>query len=170
MSTRISSRQPRTADKETWQRLFSEEVFPHQDWTREIQSVTYKKTILLDEDFVIQLFDKLQEALGEIRQLRNELSQRPLSSTIAIYDLGDDKIKVKSPISVALNETDEESLARWPETRAYGIGSTLAEAILKLKQNIADLFFDLKSRPQESLGQIAIDTLKTLETHLQIVE
>jgi hypothetical protein len=123
--------------------------------------------MILDANFVIQLTEKLQEALSEIRQLRDELSQRPLVSAITLYDLGANTLKVKMPISVVLHETDEESLARWPETRAYGIGGTLSEAISNLKQNIADLFFDLKSREPESLGEIALDTLRILETHLQ---
>lgn len=169
MSTQVLSRQTRATARDAWQPSLGE-VFP-QDLTREIPTLNIEyKMILLQEDIVLQLFNKLQEALDEISQLRKELSQRPLASAIAIYDLGNDQLQVKSPISVVLNETDEESLARWPETRAYGIGSTLAEAILKLKQNIADMFFDLKSRPQESLGEIARNTLRTLETHLQIVK
>lgn len=168
MSTQIFSQQARATAGDAWQPYLGK-VFP-QDLTREIPTLNIEhKVILLQEDVVLQLFNKLQEAFDEISQLRKELSLRPLASAIAIYDLGNDKLKVKSPISVVLNETDEESLARWPETRAYGIGSTLAEAISNLKQNISDLFFDLKSRPQESLGGIAIDTLRTLETHLQIV-
>ena len=121
--------------------------------------------ILLQLEVVQQ---KLREATEEIRQLRDELSRRPLVSTINLYDLGADSPCVKLPISVILHETEEEALARWPETRAYGIGCTLAEAISNLKQNITTLFFDLKSREPGSLGDIAMDTLKVLETHLQV--
>jgi len=168
MSTQGLPRQARATARDAWQPSLGE-VFP-QDLTREFPTLNIEYKILLNEEIVIQLFNKLHEALNEISQLRKELAQRPLASAIAIYDLGNDQLKVKSPISVVLNETDEESLARWPETRAYGIGSTLAEAILRLKQNIADMFFDLKSRPQESLGEIARNTLRTLEAHLQIVK
>lgn len=123
----------------------------------------------LEKEFQ-RLNEKLQETLDEVRQLRVELSQRPLASTIMIHDLGDKNLKVVLPISVVLNETDDESLARWPETRASGIGATLGEAISELKKNISYLYFDLKSRPLESLGDIALDTLNIFETHLQIAK
>lgn len=114
--------------------------------------------------------ERISEMFECLQQIRLELSQRPLSSTILIHDLGNKSLKVVRPISVVLNETDEESLARWPETRASGIGSTLGEAISELKKNVSFLYFDLKSRPLESLSDIAIDTLDIFETHLQIIK
>jgi len=109
---------------------------------------------------------RLQKALDEIQNLRDELSRRPLVSTVNLYDLGTDMLRIKLPISVVLHETEEESTARWPETRAYGIGATISEAIFDLKQNIAALFSDLISRPTDSLGEIAVDTLRILRMHL----
>ena len=114
--------------------------------------------------------ERISEMFESIQQIRIELSQRPLSSTITIHEVGDKKLKVVCPISVVLNETDDESLARWPETRASGIGATLGEAISNLKKDISYLYFDLKSRPIESLGDIALDTLNIFETHLQIIK
>lgn len=125
--------------------------------------------ILVDPDSLEHLISGLQEALNEIRQLRTELSQRPLVTSITLNDLGDSKINIKLPISsVILHETDEESIARWPETRAYGTGSTLGEAISALKLNIIDLYCDLKNRDSDSLGVIALNTLRIFETHLQV--
>jgi hypothetical protein len=137
--------------------------------TELVASTSETVLVVLDAQVVTRLDQKLQEALDEIHRLQDELSRRPLVSTINLHDLGTDTLRVKLPISVVLHEMDEESLARWPETRAYGIGSTLSEAISELKQNIATLFFDLKARPMDSLGEIALDTLKILELHLQVV-
>lgn len=125
--------------------------------------------LFLDAQIIAQLADQLQEALDEIRQLREELQQRPSVSAINLYGLSLENLQVVHPISVVLEETEAESLARWPETRAYGIGATLAESIANLKQNIATLYYDLTSREPDSMGQIALDTLRTLKTHLRAV-
>jgi hypothetical protein len=116
------------------------------------------------------LAQELQKLRDEMQNLREEISRRPLVSTMNLYDLGTDTLRIKLPISVVLHETEEESVARWPETRAYGIGDTLSEGIADLKQNIATLFFDLASRPIDLLGEIALDTLRTLKMHLEAAQ
>jgi len=110
---------------------------------------------------------ELQDLIAEVRQLRAELAKRPLVSSTLLSDLGDDRLSVRVPIPVVLEEIDDESLARWPEVGASGIGSTLAEAITQLKMDVLGLFFDLTTRDTESLGQFALDTLRSLKVHVQ---
>jgi len=154
------------ASGSSWTVASAEEGVSLMEATDVMQASGIEQHAILPQLQVVQ--QKLREVTEEIRQLRDELSRRPLVSTINLHDLGADSPCVKLPIPVVLHETEEEALARWPETRAYGIGSTLAEAISNLKQNIIMLFFDLKSREPELLGSFAVDTLRVLETHLQL--
>ena len=83
-------------------------MFLHEAGTAgRISENIYPPFVLVDAILVVQFYTKLQEALDEIRQLRAELSQRPLATTIFIHDLGNDNLKVKSPISVVVHETEE---------------------------------------------------------------
>ncbi|MFH1523739.1 MAG: hypothetical protein ABIF04_02135 [Chloroflexota bacterium] len=121
--------------------------------------------------FILFQFMNELKALGEqVKSLREELSNRPLVSSPLLNDLGNKKTYVKVPISILFEETDEECLARWPEINAFGIGSTASEAISNLKRHISDLFFDLSSRDKATLGAIALDNLRTLETHIGVKE
>ncbi len=106
------------------------------------------------------------EELLAIKELRLELQSRPLVSSMLLSDLNNKRFSVRSPISIILEEYDEEGLARWPEVNAYGLGPTLHEAILDLKQNIVNLFLDLLDRDQESLGELAVETLDTLKVYI----
>ncbi len=118
----------------------------------------------------IQLSNEIRELLEEVKELRTELSGRPLVSTILLSNLNDVRVTVANPISVIVEEYDEECLARWPEVNAYGIGSTLSEAIHYLKDNIVELYYDLANRDEEILGDIADETLRTLRSYIREME
>ena len=53
--------------------------------------------------FVLRALKQLEERVSEIRQLLEELSRCPLVSTINLYDLGTDSLRMKLPISVVLH-------------------------------------------------------------------
>ena len=118
----------------------------------------------------IRLSNEIRELLEEVKELRTELSGRPLVSTILLSNLSDVRVTVVNPISVIVEEYDEECLARWPEVNAYGIGSTLSEAIHYLKDNIVELYYDLANRDEEILGDIADETLRTLRSYIREME
>jgi len=118
----------------------------------------------------IQLSSEIRELLEELKELRTELSGRPLVSTILLSNLNDVRVTVANPISVIVEEYDEECLARWPEVNAYGIGSTLSEAIHYLKDNIVELYYDLANRDEGILGDIADETLRTLRSYMREME
>lgn len=114
----------------------------------------------------VQLLYEVQTLLTEVRSLREELVNRPLVSSILLNNLSNNELTIISPISVIIEETNEECLARWLEVNAFGIGTTLSEAIHNLKDNISDLYLDLTRRDQESLGEIALETLGILTSHI----
>ena len=115
----------------------------------------------------IQLLYEVQALSAEVKSLREELANRPLVSSIIINNLSNENLTVVNPIPVIVEETDDECLARWSEVNAFGIGTTLSEAIRNLKDNISDLFLDLTGRDRESLGQIALETLEILTSYIQ---
>lgn len=115
----------------------------------------------------IQLSSEIRELLEELKELRTELSGRPLVSTILLSNLSDVRVTVVNPISVIVEEYDEECLARWPEVNAYGMGSTLSEAIHHLKDDIVELYYDLASRDEGILGDIADETLRALRSYIR---
>ena len=142
--------------------------------TKSLELFEYATSITVVHSFDDALEKQVTDMAAEIeilkdkvQQLLTELEERPLVSSILIYDLGIDGLSVKLPISIVLEETDNEALATWPETRAYGLGGTLAEAIIDLKANIADLYTDMISWNQDNLGAIAIYTLRVLKSHIQ---
>ena len=114
----------------------------------------------------IQLLQETQTLLAEVKALREEFANRPLVSSVLLNDLSNEKLSLINPVSVVLEETDEECLARWPEVNAFGIGTTLSEAIHNLKENISDLYLDLSARDRGGLGEIALDTLSVLNAYI----
>ena len=118
----------------------------------------------------IRLSSEIRQLLEEVKELRTELSGRPLVSTILLSSLSDVRVTVANPISVIVEECDQECLARWPEVDAYGIGSTLSEAIHHLKDDIVELYYDLANRDEGVLGDIADETLRTLRSYIREME
>ena len=124
-----------------------------------IYAPTLNALALLD-----QRVAKLQD---EVQRLREELARRPLVSSTQLYDLGDSALEVIIPISVILEETEEEALARWPEVGAFGHGDTLAEAVAGVKESIISTFYDLADRNPSTLGRIATDRLTLVVRHIR---
>lgn len=117
---------------------------------------------------VFQLSSDIKRLSEEIRLLKEQLLDRPLVSSVTLNDLNNDSIELIKPISIILEETDEECLARWPEVNGFGIGPTISEAISNLKKNICELYFDITSRDKATLGELALETLRTLEAHIGV--
>jgi hypothetical protein len=115
---------------------------------------------------IIQLLEEIKELSAEVKSLKEDLLNRPLISSIMLNDIGDNSIDILKPIPIIIEESNDECLARWPETNAFGIGTSIIEAISNLKANIAELYFDITSRKVDSLGKIAIKTLSTFEVYI----
>lgn len=119
---------------------------------------------------ILQLTKEMESLLEQVSKLRTELRSRPLSSSVLISTVNDARLDVLHPIGVLVEESEDETLARWPETNSYAIGSTVGEAISDLKKNIVDQFFDMASRDSDTLGEFALATLKTLTEYLALRE
>lgn len=117
---------------------------------------------------VFQLSADIKQLLEEIRLLKEQLLDRPLVSSLSLGNLNNDRIELLKPISIILEETDEECLARWPEVNGFGIGSTISEAIRVLKKNICEIYFDITSRDKATLGELALETLSTLDEYIGV--
>jgi hypothetical protein len=117
------------------------------------------------QSLIIQLSKELKMLSDEVKTLRDELNNRPIVSSIQINTINS-TLQLTKPIFIVLEESNEESLARWPEVNAYGLGQTATEAIDDLKQNISDLYADLTSREAPTLGEIALSTLNVLNTYV----
>lgn len=110
---------------------------------------------------------QLSALADELQQLHLEIANRPSISSVQLHTLGITEISVRAPMSIVLEETEDEALARWPEGRVHGLGASVAEAIASLKANIVDEYLDLTSRDRETLGEIALDTLAVMGHYLQ---
>lgn len=98
---------------------------------------------------VEQLEHKIEELVGELRQ-------RPVISSVTLLDLGIESLALAQPVQIVIQQYDEEVTASWPETEAFGSGSSPSEAILALKRDIVALYSDLQSTPDEELGALSL--------------
>jgi hypothetical protein len=113
---------------------------------------------------------KVSALESEVRDLRNELAERPLVSSAVLHDLGGHGPAVTVPISVVIEQTDEETVATWPETGLYGVGETPSDAIISLKDDVLQTYLDLEQTSDDNLGELAKTTLATLRRHLSSTE
>ncbi len=116
---------------------------------------------------ILMLLHEVQVLSDDVKILRDELANRPLASSFLLNELINNELLLSHPISVILEETPEECLARWPEVNAFGIGTTVNEAIHNLKVNICELYKDLSSRDSKILGEMAMDFLRILRAYIK---
>jgi hypothetical protein len=116
---------------------------------------------------IVQLSNKLSALTIELSQLKQGLENRTSTSSILIHDVGDERLELLKPLSVIIDESDEETLARCPELNSYGIGNTIFDSIVDLKKNIIDLFYDMSKREKKELGEFALHTLRTLSVYFK---
>ncbi len=97
---------------------------------------------------------------------RPYVRNRSCTVSLSISDLNDKRFSVRNPISIIVEEDDDEAWARWPEVNAYGLGSTLYDAIRDIKQNIVREFLNLSDQNEGFLGELAVETLDTLRAYI----
>jgi len=83
-----------------------------------------------------------------------EQKNRETIYTAYIYDLSSHELLLKTPVLIVLERYDDEYIARVPELEVFGSASTESEAIMKLKQEVIDLYDDLKQTTAEDLGPL----------------
>jgi hypothetical protein len=114
---------------------------------------------------ILEAVAKLRKEVSELRQKVDELTEivrdtgRIYNTTI--YDLGDNKYELSTPLQIVLEEGDEETVARIPELNLYASADTDSEAIQELKQEIIQLYDDLLGS-ERKLGPLPASWLQTL--------
>lgn len=114
---------------------------------------------------ILEAVAKLRKEVSELRQKVDELTEivrdtdRIYNTTI--YDLGDNKYELSTPLQIVLEEGDEETVARIPELNLYTSADTDSEAIQELKQEIIQLYDDLLGS-ERKLGPLPASWLQTL--------
>lgn len=81
-----------------------------------------------------------------------EEPRRTWVATIA--DLGEPGILLRTPLIVTLEDWGEEIVASYPEVEAFGSGSTEADAINALKDEVAGLYTELAGVADDKLGKL----------------
>lgn len=105
------------------------------------------------------------EALrGQITDLRELVTSRPLVRPMTMADLGSDRYALALPMGILTEEYDDVVIARFPEVEAFAEGSTETEAVARLKAAIVSLFEDLRDTPSEQLGPLPRSWHRLLET------
>jgi len=82
----------------------------------------------------------------------DEEPRRTWVATVA--DLGEPGIFLRAPLIVTLEDWGEEIVASYPEVEAFGSGTTEADAINALKDEIAGLYSELASAADDKLGKL----------------
>jgi len=71
-----------------------------------------------------------------------------------ISELGESGLALRSPLTVTLEDYGEEIVASYPEVEAFGSGTTEADAINALKDEISGLYTELAATPENKLGKL----------------
>jgi hypothetical protein len=82
----------------------------------------------------------------------DERPRHKWAATIA--DLGAPGILLRAPLTITLEDYDEEIVASYPEVEAFGSGPTEADAINALKDEVASLYAELAGEPDDKLGKL----------------
>lgn len=71
-----------------------------------------------------------------------------------VADLGNPALVLRTPLIVTLEDFGEEIVASYPEVEAFGSGTTEADAINALKDEVSGLYSELASVPDNKLGKL----------------
>jgi hypothetical protein len=99
----------------------------------------------------INLEQRLQRLEESVAMLSEALLTRPVVSSTQIVDLNSDEYSVRHPIPAVIAVRKGGVTATFPEVETQGEGSSTAEAISDLKQQIILRYQDLKARDPETL-------------------
>ncbi len=95
---------------------------------------------------------QLSTAVQAIADIQGTLAERPIVAMTALYSLSSETLELIRPLPVAIEQYENEVIARWPEAGASGQGSSEMEAIAELRRDIADLFEELNAAEERPLG------------------
>lgn len=99
----------------------------------------------------------LEQVVGlsaRLQALEERLASQGVTRQAMLCDLGHESYSLKCPISVVVEEYDEETVARFPEVEAFASAATEGEAIALLKQDIIELYDELLASDEDELGKL----------------
>ncbi len=128
--------------------------------TREVPSAIDDKIANL-EAVIKALKKELSACRGQIYGLRSDLKSIPSIKQTQLIDIGEE-FELTQPISIVLEESEDEVIASFPEVELFSTGNTESEAILNLKSKLIELFIDLTGTPQNELGKLPLVWLRIL--------
>lgn len=114
---------------------------------------------LLEAGFgnIVQQMESLSnqmEALQQrLAQVEEALAAQPRCRQAVLYDLGTQMYELKQPLTVQVEEYDDEAVARIPELNVFASATTDTEALALLKAEIVSLYDELAASPAEELGE-----------------
>lgn len=111
---------------------------------------------------ILNLKDELNELRNQLSQITETLENTSKIYNATIYDLGDNRYKLTSPLQIVLEEDQEETVARIPELNLFATADTDAEAIIQLKLELINLYDEL-STSDITLGPLPKSWLATLK-------
>jgi len=106
-----------------------------------------ERTIATAVEQVVTLSARLQA-------LEERLASQGVTRQAMLCDLGEDGYNLRCPISVVVEEYDEETVARFPEVEAFASAATEGEAIALLKKDIVELYEELLASDEDELGKL----------------
>ncbi len=125
--------------------------------------VILRMQVFTNELDLLQQFN--QQLLVKIEMLQEVIIQRPVKWTTEIYDLGSASFGLARPLMVVVEEYPESDVVgvAFPPTESYVEGTTLAEAMAALKEDIVSLYAELSQDDFESLGRLPRQWLQLLQ-------
>ena len=104
-----------------------------------------------------------QSALAErVALLEQQLAEQPIVKSVWIHDLGVPALILRGPLNVSLEIYADEVVATWSEVGAFAAGTSEAEALLGLKEEIVTLAGELLSFDDAELGKLLLSQKRAL--------
>lgn len=114
----------------------------------------------------INFEERLHRLEESVAMLSEALLTRPVLSSTQIVYLNSDEYSVRHPIPVVIAERNEEVTATFPEIETQGKGSTTAEAINDLKEQVIVLYQDLEAKDPEMLDGLPRGSWRVLRHYV----
>jgi hypothetical protein len=119
-----------------------------------------------------QILKRLEAACDGIISFRKNAEKlmaqqlsRFRSYGLVIGDLNNEMYQVVTPLSIVIEEYQDEIIARCPELNLYASETTDNEAIISLKKEIVSLYEEIEENKLE-LGPLPASWQRVLETHV----
>ena len=106
------------------------------------------------ERTIASAIDQVVALSARLQALEERLASQGVTRQAMLCDLGEDGYNLKCPISVVVEEYDEETVARFPEVEAFASAATEGEAIALLKKDIVELYEELLASDEDELGKL----------------